>query len=35
MPIHEKAMKNKFLAGGGVVVSLLTLIGFPVIGGVN
>jgi restriction endonuclease Mrr len=34
MLIHEKAMENKFLAGGGVVATLLTLIILLVIGGV-
>jgi len=34
MPIHEKAMENKVLAGGGVVATLLTLIGLLIIGGV-
>ena len=34
MPIHEKAMENKILAGGGVVVTLLTLIGLLLVGGV-
>ena len=34
MSPHEKAMENKLLAGGGVVATLLVLIGFLVIGGV-
>ncbi|CDK39162.1 restriction endonuclease [Halorubrum sp. AJ67] len=34
MPIHEKAMENKVLAGGGVVATLLALIGLLVIGGI-
>jgi len=34
MPIHEKAMENKILTGGGVIATLLTLIGLLVIGGV-
>jgi len=34
MPIHEKAMENRVLAGGGVIAMLLTLISLLVIGGV-
>ena len=34
MPIHEKAMENKLLAGGGVVATLLFVIGLLVIGGI-
>jgi len=34
MPIHEKAMENKVLAGGGVIATLLTLIVLLVIGDV-
>ena len=34
MSIHEKAMENKVLASGGVIATLLTLIGLLVIGGV-
>ena len=31
MPIHKKGMRNKFLPGGGVVVTLLAVIGFLII----
>jgi restriction endonuclease Mrr len=34
MPIHEKAMENKWLAGGSAVTTLLVLIGLLVIGGI-
>ena len=34
MPLHEKAIENKVLAGGGIVATLLTLIVLLVIGGV-
>jgi len=34
MPIHEKAMENKLLAGASVVAALLVVIGLLVIGGV-
>jgi len=34
MPLHEKAMENKLLAGGSVVATLLLLIGLLVIGGI-
>jgi restriction endonuclease Mrr len=34
MPIHEKAMENKWLAGGSAVATLLLLIGLLVIGGI-
>ncbi|MDB2294570.1 restriction endonuclease, partial [Halorubrum ezzemoulense] len=34
MPLHEKAMENKWLVGGSVVATLLTLIGLLIIGGV-
>ncbi|MDL0136227.1 restriction endonuclease [Halobacterium salinarum] len=33
MPHHEKAMENKLLAGGGVVATLLFIIGLLVVGG--
>ncbi|WP_123624235.1 restriction endonuclease [Halorubrum sp. CSM-61] len=34
MPLHEKAMENKLLAGGSVVVTLLLIVGLLVIGGI-
>jgi hypothetical protein len=34
MPLHEKAMENKLLAGGSVVVTLLIVLGILVIGGI-
>jgi len=34
MPLHEKAMENKWLAGGSAVTTLLVLIGLLVIGGI-
>jgi restriction endonuclease Mrr len=34
MPLHKKAMENKWLAGGGVVAMLLFVIGVLVIGGI-
>ena len=34
MPIHEKAMENKLLAGGSVVATLLLVVGLLVIGGI-
>ena len=34
MPIHEKAMENKVLAGGGVVAMVLFVVSLLVIGGV-
>jgi restriction endonuclease Mrr len=34
MPLHEKAMENKLLAGSSVVVTLLLIIGLLAIGGV-
>jgi len=34
MPIHEKAMENKWLAGSGAAMMLLILVGFLVIGGI-
>jgi restriction endonuclease Mrr len=34
MPLHEKAMENKLLAGGSVVATLLLIIGLLVIGGI-
>ncbi|QAU11377.1 restriction endonuclease (plasmid) [Halorubrum sp. BOL3-1] len=34
MPLHEKAMENKPLAGGGVVATLLLVVGLLVIGGI-
>ncbi|TKX59726.1 restriction endonuclease [Halorubrum sp. ASP1] len=34
MSIHEKAMENKLLAGGSVVVTLLLVVGLLVIGGI-
>jgi restriction endonuclease Mrr len=34
MPLHEKAMENKWLAGGSAVTTLLILIGLLVIGGI-
>jgi len=34
MPLHEKAMENKWLAGGGVITALLVVIGLLVVGGV-
>ena len=34
MPLYEKAMENKWLAGGGVVTTLLVIIGLLVMGGV-
>jgi restriction endonuclease Mrr len=33
MPLHEKAMENRWLAGGSVVATVLLLIGLFVIGG--
>ena len=33
MPLHEKAMENKWLAGGSVVATLLLVVGLLVIGG--
>jgi len=34
MPLHEKAMENKLLAGGSVVATLLLVVGLLVIGGI-
>jgi restriction endonuclease Mrr len=34
MPIHEKAMENKLLAGGTVVAALLAIIGMLIVGGI-
>ena len=34
MPLHEKAMENKLLAGGSVVATLLLIVGLLVIGGI-
>ncbi|ESS10342.1 MAG: restriction endonuclease [uncultured archaeon A07HR60] len=34
MPLHEKAMENKWLAGGSVVATLLFAVGLLVIGGI-
>ncbi|MFP8955030.1 restriction endonuclease [Natrialbaceae archaeon A-arb3/5] len=34
MPIHEKVMENKWLAGGSVVATLLVVVGLLVIGGI-
>ncbi len=34
MPLHEKAMENELLAGGGVVATLLVVIGLLAIGGI-
>jgi len=34
MPIHEKAMENKVLVGGGVVATLLVVVGVLIISGV-
>ena len=34
MPLHEKAMENKLLAGGCVVATLLLVVGLLVIGGI-
>ena len=34
MPIHEKAMENKWLAGGSVLAMLLVVVGLLVIGGI-
>jgi restriction endonuclease Mrr len=34
MPLHEKAMENKLLAGGSVVATLLFIIGLLVVGGI-
>jgi restriction endonuclease Mrr len=34
MPLHKKAMENVFLAGGGVVATLVTIIALLAIGGV-
>jgi hypothetical protein len=34
MPLHEKAMENKWLAGGSVVATLLVVVGLLVIGGI-
>jgi restriction endonuclease Mrr len=34
MPLHEKAMENKLLAGGSVVATLLVIIGLLVVGGI-
>ena len=34
MPLHEKAMENKLLAGASVVATLLLVVGLLVIGGV-
>ena len=34
MPLHEKAIENKLLAGGGAVVALLLAVGLLVIGGI-
>ncbi|QSG16392.1 restriction endonuclease [Halapricum desulfuricans] len=34
MPLHKKAMENKLLAGGSVVVTLLVLIGLVVVSGI-
>jgi len=33
MPIHEKAMENKLLAGGGVIATLLIVVGLLAISG--
>ena len=33
MPLHEKAMENKLLAGGSVVATLLLVVGLLAIGG--
>jgi len=33
MPLHEKAMENKLLAGGSVVMTLLLIVGLLVVGG--
>ena len=33
MPIHEKAMENKLLVGGGIVTTLLVILGLLVIFG--
>lgn len=34
MPIHEKAMENKWLAGGTAVTMLVLIVGLLVIGGI-
>ena len=34
MPIHEKAMENKLLAGASMVATLVVVVGLLVIGGV-
>ena len=34
MPLHEKAMENKLLAGGSVVATVLLVVGLLVIGGI-
>lgn len=34
MPLHEKAMENKWLAGGSVVATVLLVVGLLVIGGI-
>jgi len=34
MPLHEKAMENRLLAGGSVVATLLFVVGLLVIGGI-
>ncbi|MCF2166526.1 restriction endonuclease, partial [Halobacterium salinarum] len=34
MPLHERAMENKLLAGGSVVATLLIVLGVLVIGGI-
>ena len=34
MPLHEKAMENKWLTGGSVVATLLLVVGLLIIGGI-
>jgi restriction endonuclease Mrr len=33
MPLHEKAMENKWLAGGSAITTLLLIVGILIIGG--